>query len=196
MQAAVSNGNGRRKSRTGRLRPRYDFSRFKLNLDQSIPQRVAACLLYAREHYPGDTVPFNLIWKVVNARASAPPPRGREVDLLKSALPRVKVLLIEQHQIATVSAPGIGIRCVVDATDALKNALPAPRRRAESANAILLRTAGTIDIDKVPNTPELQPLKKDFRHLTQVVLRQLRDPEFKAALALPPAPSEGEDARG
>lgn len=176
-----------------RLSEKLRFATFVLDEAASMPRRYAEILRYAKEHYPNDFIPKTILYKVANKRASAPPANGREVKNMSASLTRTKAILSEEFKEAMLSGSG-GYRLAVDDEDRLRNAVPPARSRFERAGQVLDKVASLVDVSKVKSTPELDVLKRDFRQLTQAVLKQIRDPNFQAALALPEyRPAEVQD---
>lgn len=163
-----------------------DISKFETNHKLSIPHRAAQFLDWAAKNYPHQYTPYNLLLQAVMGYDRTPKLKNAEVERLRNASGRIRMLLVDKYARDLVVQPGLGPRATVDDADKLKMVMPKKAARLQSARISFVSTANSIDTKTIPNSPELSTLKDWFGRSVKDVVRQIGSKEFERKL-LPPS---------
>lgn len=104
-----------------------------LQVEESIPARIARFLDWAASEYPRSLIPMNLVYKAIMGMARTPTMDSSEVERLRSRMYAAKKHLHKVYGRTLVSEPGVGIRASVDSNDIVEGPLERAARRVESA---------------------------------------------------------------
>lgn len=168
-----------------------DIKQYKPDMKQSMTNRVAHYLDWSAAHYPKQFTAYNIVLKAIHGYAKTPRLDSDEVEGLRRAMSRVKLILFREYGRELVSQPGVGVRATTDDADTLLVALPKKVMRVRSAQKAMAETASIIDPSKVPDTAEMKPWKAWFTRSVKDAIKTLTSPEFQQKL-LPPSAAEAE----
>lgn len=167
-----------------------DCSGFKLDMSLSKTQRIAAFLDWAAVHQPMKYMPFNVILKVIEGYKHLPQLNNKEVEFVRSAMSRVRGILLKKYKRGTDSQRGLGIRATVDDADMLRYDVAVKGKRVNDANRKFVELVNNVNAANIPNTPEMKPYRGYLAHAKKVVLA-IQEPNFIKGLLPPPPEDEG-----
>lgn len=162
-----------------------NFGAFPLDMEMSMPQRVAAFLDWWAEHQPYDFAGYHEITKAVNGYKHLPRLETQEVISMQSVVGRASKILHEKYKRALVRRRGLGARGTVDSADAIRHKAVDRARKVERDIVALATLDEIIDLKSVPDTPENRAMKDWYRRDVKGILKQVAAPEFTQRL-LPP----------
>lgn len=163
--------------------------KYEIPLKLSNTQRAAHFLDFYATKNPGSFIAFNELLKAITGVGRTPQLKSQEVEHLRKSTTSIRRRLFEVHGREMISLPGVGVRASIGDADVLQNVMPKKSVRLQSARASFVKTAAGIDAAKIPNTPELAPLKAWFGHQIRDVMKQISSPDFERKL-LPPGAGE------
>ena len=146
-------------------------------------RRIAHFMDWAARNMPKRLIPYNLITKAINNYRHLPRESSKEVETIKSAMPRVKKVLLEDYERGFHSKPHLGARATVDSEDILLTDLATKARRRESLTASMERVADIVDPSSLPATEQGKQLKSFHREVKKT--NKLLD-ESRIKRLLPP----------
>lgn len=117
---------------------------FEVDIEMSLPRRIAAFLDYAAEVAPGRPIPFQLLTKIVMMLPKRPTETDARVVSIRDALRRAKPFLMDQYRRGLVSQPGFGVRATTDTDDLARTQFQQDARRVTSAIKSIDRTRSLI----------------------------------------------------
>jgi len=115
----------------------------------SLTERVAHALQWARMKYPGAFVSHTILTKAVQGYKRTPTTSSKEVQAVKQACTRARHILLTRHHCSTVSLPALGIRATIDDEDQAKHELPGRVKRVDSARASLRASVDVVDPENI-----------------------------------------------
>lgn len=162
---------------------------YEIPMKFSNTQRAAHFLDWHAKHHPGTFIAYNEILKAITGVGRTPQLKSQEVEHLRKGATSIRKRLYELYGREMIALPGVGVRASIGDGDVLQNVMPKKSVRLQAARASFVRTAAGIDTAKIPNTPEMAPLKAWFGHAIKDVMKQISSPEFERKL-LPPGTGE------
>lgn len=139
---------------------KYNYS---VDPDQSIARRLAAFLHWAANTVPARAIPLQHAAKIVLIMPRVTGPDSREVQSIKSAIPRARKILLEEYKRGLVSVSGMGIRATIDDDDLVQEQVEKDSRRVVSAHEALSRSSAAVKMNKIQDVE----LKKRFMRITK-----------------------------
>lgn len=163
----------------------HDFSKYNSQPRVSLRKDVARFLAYGREHAPGVFFTYPEVVQRVAGYKSRPSIKSKEVEAVRGTIGEVRRILMEEHGCGVITDPLAGVRATVDDADLLSSQMVKSATRLRSAQDMFVRTSQLVDVNKVPNTAELTPLKNWFKGAVTSVVKSIGSTDFAAKL-LPP----------
>lgn len=172
---------------TRRVKVAGTSGEYVLDLKMSMTQRIANFLDWAAAHRPKDFIPYNEILKNVQGYSKLPRLDNKEVNVIRSAMSRVRKVLHEKYNRGLVASVGAGVRATTDDLDRAKNELTKRARDVVRTSTRFKEVHAAIDSSKIPQTAEGQLWSKWIKGGAKELATQFTDPNFAKRL-LPPAP--------
>jgi hypothetical protein len=124
------------------------------------PYRIAHALDWAAIHHKAEPMPYNLLLKAIEGYDGRTPSlKSKEVESMRNSMHRAREILRVQYNRGLVTVPGIGVRATVDDLDEAHNDVKPQLRRYVLAGESLKKKADMVNINKIPNTKENQPIR-------------------------------------
>lgn len=159
---------------------------YKVDLDQSVPERAAAFLDWAAKKFPGRPISYEQIVKVVLALPRQPKEGSKDVEMFrKNRMSRVKQVLLEHYRRATVPHPGLGVRATTNSEDVARTDVERKARRAKSAAESLDKSISLVDPTQIKD----REVRARFTNISQAS-KALNSPQILKRLELPPKKKE------
>ena len=175
---------------SNRVSNKLDFSGFVLDETMGMALRYAQILLFAKDKYPGTFIPKGVIYRVATRRAKTPAQDSNVLRSMSGTMSRAKKLLAEKPYEELVIQEAGGYCLAATYEDRIET-LPAAARRYELQTERFARIVELQDASKVPNRPELEPLKEQLKKLNGLVSK-VRSSSFQNALMVPTLPEPKE----
>ena len=154
-------------------------------LEDSMLKRAAYFLNWAADRYPHEYIPWNWVHQAINGFKRTPAPDNTDVKRLQARSSAIRSHCVDKFGRTTDSHTGLGVRALVDDADVLKYAVPKQARRMESARVSFLTATALVNINKVPNTPALKPLKAWFNTDVKAIMKMIGGDNFSKRLQSP-----------
>lgn len=117
-------------------------------------QKVAHFLDWAASNTPAEIYDYPDILKSALNQPRRLSESSREVELIRSAMGRVRKLLKAQYSRGLVIVRGVGVRATNSDMDVAQNCVTVKARAVSAATARLAAEAELVDVSKLPNTVE------------------------------------------
>jgi hypothetical protein len=163
---------------------------YVLDLKLSMTRRIAHFLDWAAVNRPKEFIPYNEILKNVQGYRTLPRLANKEIDVVKSAMSRVRKVLHEEYNRGLLSSPGSGVRATTDDLDRAKNELTKRARDVVRTSTKFNEVHASIDASKLPTTGTDAAWKVWVKGGAKELASQFTDPNFAKRL-LPPGSGEG-----
>ena len=159
---------------------------YKVDIDMSMPHRIAAFLDWAARIAPSRPISFERLTKIVMLMPKAHMNESdQRVESIRGAVRRAKPILMDTYRRGLVPHPGFGVRATTDSEDIARNQYQQDARRITSAIRSADRTRSLIR----PNEIRDRDLKARVNNINSAV-RVLVSPDVIDKL-LPEAKKEG-----
>lgn len=122
---------------------------FSVDINLSMPKRIASFLDWAAKVAPGRPVSYQLLTKVCAKTGRLPSENDSRVTVVKNAVSRAKNVLIDAYGRGIVSHPGMGIRATIDSEDTARTQMENDTRRIASAIKAADRTRSIINVKDI-----------------------------------------------
>jgi hypothetical protein len=136
---------------------------YQPNLDESVPRRVVALLVYGAQELPFKPIPVPWITKVVYKEKKLPTEDSKLVESMKGRTTRIRDLLRSEYRKGLVSLPGQGWRATVNEDDYTATQADRSGQRAAQALRSSMKDVDAIDaraVKKPENRSRLRELSK------------------------------------
>lgn len=153
-----------------------------LQIEESIPQRMARYLDWAATKYPHCLTPMNVLYKAIMGMARMPALKSAEVERLRSRMQAVKNHLHKIYGRTLISEPGMGVRASVDSNDIVEGPLERAVRRVAAAQHQAAVVSGLVE------TSKLSSINKSRHADVADALKKLQSPTVLGKLL--PRPQE------
>jgi len=170
-----------------------DISTYEFIPEMSQTKRVAHFLDWAAKHMPKEFLPYNVVLKAISGYKHLPRLESKEVEFIRSAITRVRKVLLATYHRGTVTMPGIGVRATVDDADMVVHDVAKKGQRVTSAMNAFTASVNVVNVANIPKTAEMAPYQKYIRQAKEVV-GLFGSQEFLQKL-LPPKTEKKEDDR-
>lgn len=133
---------------------RADVSQYEPDSTQSMTKRIAHFLDWAAANMPKEFLQYNVILKAVMGYKHLPRLETKEVEFVRSAITRVRKVLLEQYKRGTVSMVGVGVRATVDDADMVAFDVVKKGKRVQSAVKSFTDSVNIVNVAAIPRLPE------------------------------------------
>jgi hypothetical protein len=147
---------------------RSDVSQYEPDTTQSMTKRIAHFLDWAADNMPKEFLQYNVVLKAVMGYKHLPRLETKEVEFVRSAITRVRKVLLETYRRGTVTMPGVGVRATVDDSDMVVHDVTKKGKRVQSAVKSFTEAVNIVNPANIPKTPEMAPYTKYVRDAKEV----------------------------
>lgn len=155
----------------------FDSREFQTT-EGSLPRKIAAFLLWARDREPKRYITLAEVARAVYGVSRA---GADHENSIRRRLTAVNRLLHEEHRTALVNQVGVGVRATVGDEDTARTALPKRMRRLDSARRAVIATTDIIDTRKITDGA----LRKWVETGARKAVGLLAAPEFERQISMP-----------
>lgn len=163
-----------------------NYDRYVSPTKAGLSARLAHFLDWAAKNAPGQYIAYNVLTKTVHKLDRLPNMESDLVRTVRGNMTSTRAKLVKLYSRDLDSLPGIGVRATCDDADTLSVSLPKKMRRFTAAKRSLKSTVDLIDPRKIPNTPEMKPLKEWLNRSVSEVMKLISSPDFEQK-CLPPS---------
>ena len=163
---------------------RADLHHYESDQSQSMTRRIAHFLDWAAENMPKEFLQYNVVLKAVMGYRHLPRLETKEVEFVRSAITRVRKVLLSVYKRGTVTMPGVGVRATVDDADMVIHDVSKKGQRVQSAVNAFTASVNVVNVANIPKTPEMAPYQKYIKD-AKAIAANFGSPEFLQKL-LPP----------
>ena len=164
---------------------RSDISQYESDPAQSMTRRIAHFLDWAANNKPREFLQYNVVLKAVMGYKHLPRLETKEVEFVRSAITRVRKVLLEVYKRGTVTMPGVGVRATVDDADMVVHEVTKKGQRVQSAVKSFTASVSIVNPANIPKTPEMAPYNQYIKKAKDVAA-QFGSQDFLNKLLPPP----------
>lgn len=154
---------------TTAVKVRKGVEQYEFDPGESQTRRIAHFLNWAADHMPKEFLPYNVVLKAITGYKHLPRLDTKEVESVRSAMSRVRKILLQTYRRGTVTMPGVGVRATIDDADMVIHDVTKKGKRAEAAFTSYKESVNAVDVTKIPKTAEMAPYQKYIRGAKDVV---------------------------
>lgn len=169
------------------------FRGFQMDMELSIPKRIALLLDWSAKKSPGTIVPYNIVQKHIMGFSHTPQMRTEAVQELRRKFASVRPLLQDKYKRDLFHLSGVGVRATTGDLDVVKTSLPGNVRRMNSARAALSKNVALVDAKKLPTSGPDRQITEWFMKVVSPAVRALATDERFERLLPPAAAPRTED---
>lgn len=148
---------------------RAEVSQYESDSSQSMTKRIAHFLDWAAVNMPKEFLQYNVVLKAVMGYKHLPRLETKEVEFVRSAISRVRKVLLDVYKRGTVTMPGVGVRATVDDADMVAFDVVKKGKRVQSAVKSFTDSVNIVNVSAIPRLPENAGIIKYARDAKAVV---------------------------
>jgi hypothetical protein len=157
-----------------------DEFNYKVNMNETMPQRLVSFLLWAAKHMPERFTALNVIARILLQLKDTPKIDSHYVMIVKRVQPNAKRILKRSHHATIETKRGVGIRATIDDEDLAKVEFERDARGMARAIERMDETREAIRLSEI-RTPALRDRVIRLGNVTKIltsseVLDKLRLP--------------------
>lgn len=146
-----------------------DISTYEFEKEMSQTKRIAHFLDWAAVNMPKEFLQYNVVLKAINGYKHLPRLETKEVEFVRTAISRVRKVLLADYKRGTVTMPGVGVRATVDDADMVVHDVAKKGQRVTSAMNAFTASVNVVNVANIPKTAEMAPYQKYIRQAKEVV---------------------------